>query len=72
MGLFLSINGWSKNVCSLLKQNSDKSIILMDGNDLRGILSGEADLQNFLRAKIRRLNEDGEPFLGLREYLSSL
>jgi len=35
LGLFLSINGWSKNVCPLLKQNHDKSIILMDGYDLR-------------------------------------
>jgi hypothetical protein len=32
MGLFLSINGWSENVVPLLKQNPEKSILLMEGN----------------------------------------
>ena len=31
MGVFLSINGWSDNVPPLLKQNPDKSILLMEG-----------------------------------------
>ena len=35
MGVFLSVNGWSENVPQLLKQNSEKSILLMDGYDLR-------------------------------------
>ena len=35
MGLFLSIEGWSENVPSLLKQNPDKCMVLMDGYDLR-------------------------------------
>jgi hypothetical protein len=34
MGLFLSIEGWSKNVVPMLQQNPDKSVILMDGFDL--------------------------------------
>lgn len=29
MGLYLSINGWSEHVIPLIKQNHDKSIILM-------------------------------------------
>jgi hypothetical protein len=69
MGFFLSINGWSENVPGLLKQNPDKSIVLMDGYDLRTILSGEADLRDFILAKVARLNLEAEPFLGVKEYL---
>ncbi len=63
------MNGWSKNVCSLLKQNPEKSIILMDGYDLRGVLSDQADLRDFLHAKIAKLNLESEPYLGLPQYL---
>lgn len=69
MGLFLSINGWSDGVLTTLKQNSKKSIILMDGYDLRCVLSGEADLRDFLLSKLAKLNFEGEPFLGAKQYL---
>lgn len=69
MGLFISINGWSKNVPDLLKQNAEKAIILMEGYDLRGVLSGRVDFRDFLMAKIDRLNSACEPFLGVNEYL---
>lgn len=69
MGLFISINGWSENVPNLLKQNPDKSVILMDGYDLRCVLDQQADLTNFIRAKIKRLNFKSEPFLSAPEYL---
>lgn len=69
MGVFLSVNGWSENVCPLLKQNPEKCIILMDGYDLRGVLSGQADLRDFMLAKIAKLNLESEPFLGLPQYL---
>jgi len=64
LGLFLSINGWSQNVCPLLKQNHDKSIILMDGYDLRCVLveQNNLDLKDLLLKKIERLNFEGEPF----------
>lgn len=70
MGLFLSINGWSSNVPTLLQQNPEKSIIPMDGYDLRAVLSCNADLRDFLLAKIARLNlKGGLPFLGVTDYL---
>ncbi len=69
MGLFLSINGWSNNVPKLLKQNSEKSIILMEGYDLRTILSARISLTDFLLAKVAKLNLEGEPFFGIAEYL---
>lgn len=67
LGLFLSINGWSKNVCPLLKQNSDKSIILMDGYDLRFVLADHDnfDLKELLLKKLECLNFEGEPFYGV-------
>ncbi len=72
MGLYLSINGWSNNVPNLLKQNPDKNIVLMDGYDLRTILSCQANLQKFLLAKVTHLNLKSEPFLSARIFLDKL
>ena len=69
MGLFLSINGWSEKVPSMLKQNTQKATILMQGYDLRAILSEEADLRDYILAAVRNLNISAEPYLGVREYL---
>jgi hypothetical protein len=71
MGLFLSVNGWSDNVPPLLKQNPQKSILLMDGYDLRCVLAGEIDLHDFLAAKVAALSLDTEPFLGAAQFLRS-
>jgi hypothetical protein len=70
MGLFLAINGWSDHVPKLLKQNPGKSIILMEGYDLRTVLAGQVDLRDFILAKVAKLNLEGEPFLGVIEYQS--
>jgi hypothetical protein len=70
MGLFLSINGWSDNVVSLMKQNSDKSIILMEGFDLRSVLAQPFDLRRLLKAKLKALNLDTEPYFSIRSLLS--
>lgn len=71
-GLFLSMNGWSENVVPLLKQNPDKSIFLMDGYDLRCVLSGVIDHRDFLLTKIAKFNLETEPFYGATEYLKTL
>jgi hypothetical protein len=62
MGLFLSIQGWSEHVVPLLRQNKDKSVILMEGFDLRTVLAQSFDLKVLLRAKIKALNLDAEPY----------
>jgi len=72
MGVFLSINGWSDNVPPLLKQNPDKSILLMEGYDLRSVLCDQADLRDFILAKLAKLNLENEPFLSVNDYLNSL
>ncbi|BCH07388.1 hypothetical protein MesoLj131c_16460 [Mesorhizobium sp. 131-3-5] len=65
MGLFLSINGWSEHVAGLLKQNPDKSILLMEGYDLRAVLARQADLRELMKAKVRALNLDSEPYFSV-------
>jgi hypothetical protein len=69
MGLFLSINGWSEHVPPLLKQNPEKSILLMEGYGLRNVLQGHVDLRDYILAMVAKLNLEGEPFLGISEYL---
>ena len=69
MGLFLSINGWSDSVPKLLKQNTEKAIILMQGYDLRAILSEEVDLREYIMAAVKTLNLYAEPYFGVHEYL---
>lgn len=70
MGLFFSINGWSENVVPLLKQNPDKSIVLMDGYDLRAVLTRQVDLRGFLLAKVTNLNLNVEPYYSVAEFLN--
>lgn len=70
MGLFLSINGWSENVVPLIKQNPSKSIILMEGFDLRTVLACPFDLKQLLRAKVKALNLDAEPYFSISRLTS--
>jgi hypothetical protein len=70
MGLFLSIHGWSKHIVPMLQQNPSKSIILMEGHDLRTVLDTRINLREFILGKIAKLNFDAQPFLGINEYLS--
>jgi len=67
-GFFLSINGWSDNVPGLMKQNPDKACILMDGDDLQGILRDRIDLREFIKAKIHYLSYKTEPYYGAEQY----
>jgi hypothetical protein len=71
MGFFLSINGWSDNVPLLLKQNPNKSIILMNGHDLNCVLIGRINLIDLIQAKVAKLNFEGEPFCGASEFLET-
>ena len=68
-GCFLSINGWSKGLPNLVKQNPDKAIILMNGDDLHHVLRGNVNLQVLLEAKNRKLSLESEPFYGAAQYI---
>ena len=69
LGIFFSINGWSSKVPNLLKQNSKKRIILVDGTDFRTVLTGEITLSELLDAKLKELNLKSEPFISAEEIL---
>ncbi|MDO9532031.1 MAG: hypothetical protein Q7O12_07865 [Deltaproteobacteria bacterium] len=51
------------------RKNPNKCIMLMNGADFRKVLSGEVDLQPYLRAKVRKLKIEAEPFYGADEFL---
>lgn len=69
MGVFISINGWSRHVPKLLTRNPDKRIVLMNGEDLRRVLSREIDLKKFIQAKFQHLSFNAEPYYGAEQYL---
>ncbi len=71
LGIYLSINGWSKNVVPLLKQNPDKSIFLVDGPDIHAVLKGEISLHNLLLGKLAALNLRSEPYASLADIQKS-
>lgn len=71
MGLFLSINGWSLHVPNNLKQNPEKSVLLMDGYDLRVVLEGRIGLRELLLAKLTHFNIEGEPFVSVNQILDN-
>ena len=72
MGLFISVNGWSCHVEKLLKQNPDKRVLLMNGEDIRAVLAEDIPLAELLRAKIEALNLQTEPFVGVEDIISRL
>jgi hypothetical protein len=45
-----------------MKQNPEKSIVLMEGFDLRTVLAQGCKLRDLLKAKIRALNLEAEPY----------
>ncbi len=62
-GTLISINGWSRNVIRLMKQNSEKNTFLVNGEDLRAVLLGNVKLVDMLRAKKGALNLHSEPYV---------
>lgn len=70
MGVFLAINGWSSHVPGNLKQNPDKSVLLMDGYDLRVVLEGRVGLRELLFSKLKHFNIEGEPFVSVAQIIA--
>lgn len=66
-GLFVSVNGFSPNVVSLLKQNPSKNILLSDGYDLRFCLESEVSFGHLLDRKTEALRFRAEPYLSARQ-----
>lgn len=71
MGIFISVNGWTRNVVPLMKNNQSKRILLMDGSDIKAVLTEQISLRDLLNAKVRALNFRSEPFLGAAEIIET-
>lgn len=65
LGLFLSINGWSDNVVKGLKNNKDKNVILMNGEELEMILGGEFTISKAIEKKNLGLSTHANPYTPL-------
>ena len=72
MGLFISVNGWSGNVGHLTKQNPDKKVLLMDGEDIRAVLSANIPLDDMIHKKVDALTFKSEPFISAAEILQRI
>jgi hypothetical protein len=70
MGLFLSINGWSPHVPDNLRQSPDKSVLLMDGYDLRVVLETRITLRELLLAKLTHFNIESAPFVSVAQIIA--
>lgn len=67
MGLFISVNGWSRHVVPTLEKAPDKNIMLMNGEDVRAVLESRIPLINLLRNKLSGLNLRSEPYVRFDE-----
>ena len=72
MGVFISINGWSSKVVGQLKENSEKRVLLLNGDDILFSLSGRMSFHEMLQAKVQALNLKSEPFISARELYSRM
>jgi len=68
LGLFLSINGFSKDAVQIHSIGRGM-MILMDGNDLWAVLEGRIDLIQLLVRKRRHASQTGEIYLQIHKVL---
>lgn len=72
MGLFISINGYSKHCAYELQRNNDSAsqrIILMDGGEFEAILDRRISFSALLEAKMDHLSLEGEHFYSVTNAL---
>jgi len=69
LGLFLSINGFSKDGVKA-HASGRRLIILMDGSDLMAVLEGRIDLFQLLSRKRRNASRTGNIYLKIHEILA--
>lgn len=70
LGLFVSIDGFSKGARELSGQNAT-AMILMDGMDLNAVLDSRIDLHQLLFRKRRHASETGEIYFPVDKILTS-
>ncbi|MBZ0313341.1 restriction endonuclease [Clostridium butyricum] len=70
LGLFLSINGFSKDAIQIYSMGKS-NIILMDGGDLMAVLEGRIDFVSLLLRKKKYAARTGNIFISVNEILSN-
>ncbi|MEW6529533.1 MAG: hypothetical protein AB1473_01780 [Thermodesulfobacteriota bacterium] len=68
-GLLVSINGFSQPALEAITRGKQPNFFMMDGYDLTLVIEGQMRLDELLRGKIRRLSEEGTPFVSAKEFL---
>jgi hypothetical protein len=66
-GLFISINGFSQPALEAITKGKQPNFFMMDGYDLTVVLEGQMKLDELLKAKMRKLSEEGTPFVSARD-----
>jgi hypothetical protein len=70
-GVFISINGISRDAAVAIKQGKQPNFFVMDGYDLTMLLEDDIELLTFLRARQRLLAEEGKVTLPFSELCSN-
>jgi len=68
-GLFISLNGYSKDGLEAFSKGRSTNMIGMDGQDLYFILQGEISLPEVIRLKTRKAAEEGTFFIPVFEII---
>ncbi|MGV2982077.1 restriction endonuclease [Microbacterium sp. AGC85] len=71
IGLFISINGFSKDAINALVAGKDVNIILAEGADIRAIAENRISVLDVLHGKLRAAGEEGTVYWPVEEALQS-
>jgi hypothetical protein len=71
IGLFISINGFSKDAINALVAGKDVNIILAEGADIRAIAENRVSVIDVLHGKLRAAGEEGTVYWPVEEALAS-
>lgn len=71
MGVFISMQGWTSHVVDLMKQNPEKTVVLVNGGDIRAVLEGKISLVEMVQGKEKALNLKSEPYASVEQILSN-
>lgn len=70
-GVFIALNGYTREARESIVKGKQPNFFLMDGYDLTTVIEAQADFQELLRFKFRKLAEEGAVFASAKEFLVS-
>ncbi len=68
-GVFISLSGCTAPALDAISRGKQPNFFVVDGYDLTWVLERRIDLKEMLRAKLRRLAEEGRVFVSVRDLL---